>query len=360
MAYRDSVLASNPDNYWRLNESSGATVALDYGNVPVHLYTAYQPSTNHLLPAYSSWGWSGVASDGGSISMNSSGLRSFAQQTVGQHTVLLHDPGSIECWAFVEDANSGFEVGYWLPGAPTNEKIWAMQFIGGGVQLVATVAGAGVSSQVSETHRWHHLVMTWDGTGFFLYIDGTLKANSGRNTTNFTGAGIDFVVGHTDPTNLPFQQAGFVSEVAVYRRALPSSEVAVHFNNADTAQQPVTRLVPVVQGGGGGGTPSFAYRLGVQHLAVTGSGSFQVPTGLRGFMIDIVDPKPAGRVSPGQPPYLWDVGWVSLLDANGILEERRPNRDRTIWLPERAALADTFTFDLNPGWSIQVTELDPA
>jgi len=360
VSYVSTIIGSNPDNYWRLNESSGASVGLDYGNVPCHVYAAYQTTANHITPLWPSFGWSGVASDGGSASMNSGGLRSFAQQTTGAHTVLLHDPGSIECWAFMEDARSDLDVGYWLPGAPTNEHLWGLQIVSSSVTMTALVAGASASAVVSETHRWHHLVMTWDATGFFLLIDGSQVATSGRNVTNFTGAGVDLAIGHMDPANQPFEPAGFVTEVAIYRRRLPTSEIAVHFNNADTAQTPITRLVPLVRTSGGSGGQSFAYSLGVTHTAFSGSGSISVPTGLRGFMIDIQDPKPVGRVSPGQPPYLWDVGWVSLLDANGILEERRPNRDRTVWLPERAAIANEFTWDLNPGWSIVVTELDPA
>ncbi len=101
----------------------------------------------------------------------------------------------------------------------------------------------------------------------------------------------------------------------------------------------------------------FAYIKGSGHLNLTGTGSFSIPTGLLGLQL-IVDATPVGvRTSPGNPVYNFDLGWVSVLDTNGFIAERRVTRSSEVWIPQIMQTAMTFGFNLNPGVTLRVTEL---
>lgn len=99
----------------------------------------------------------------------------------------------------------------------------------------------------------------------------------------------------------------------------------------------------------------FAYIRGATHSGLTGTGSFAVSR-LVGLEIDIASI--AGlKLLDGNPPYVWDVGWISVSDADGMIEERRPSREHLVWAPRLMATADHFNYFLEPGITLNVTEL---
>lgn len=99
------------------------------------------------------------------------------------------------------------------------------------------------------------------------------------------------------------------------------------------------------------------YTKGNQHLAVSGSGSLSV-TGVTGFEVDITAAPPT-KTQPGTPPYIWDMGWLSILTGDGMIDEKRLTRTHQLWLPQLAPLATTFGYYFNPGVVANVTELRP-
>lgn len=101
----------------------------------------------------------------------------------------------------------------------------------------------------------------------------------------------------------------------------------------------------------------FGYMLGAVHSGLTGSGSFAVSRVL-GLLLTLTTPPPGGRVLPGNPPYVWDAGWVSINDTSGMLEEKRVTRSGYVWLPGAAALATSFNYALDPGVVLRVQELE--
>lgn len=359
-SYVAAVIASNPDHYWRLNEGPGAAAALDYGNAPGMLWARYEQTNGIAQYGMSGFGFSGITADGGALQAGPSGLWSTLAGGAGTQNryVTLPEPGTLEFWSFVEDSSHGLAVEWNAPSAPAGQQGWGLS-ISDNLWTAALLTSPIAQGVVDTLSQWHHFALSWGANTGFVYLDGTQVAPISY-TGPIAGGHVWFLVGDPSPAAGDLNISGLVTEVATYRRALSVGDLDAHFDAAELkGVRPHWKVQTTHSDNPGGGT-SFAYSLGVTHLARTGSGSFSVPSGLRGFMIDIIDPKPPGRVSAGQPPYLWDVGWVSLLDSNGILEERRPNRDRTIWLPERAAIATTFTHDLLPGWTIDVTELDPA
>lgn len=101
----------------------------------------------------------------------------------------------------------------------------------------------------------------------------------------------------------------------------------------------------------------FAYILGPGHAGLLGAGSFTISR-LVGVRVDITSPLPARQLE-GTPAYLWDLGWMSILTADGMIEERRITRDTQVWQPPLIQEAVTFGYFLKPSVVATVTELRP-
>jgi len=360
MTYVAAVIASNPQNYWRLNEGPGATAALDYGNQPGMLWLGYYADAGSARRGVSGAGFGGITADGGSWNSSAGELwnRTAGASGVNNPYVPFPDPGTLEFWTFGEQISAATYVGWFAPNVVTpNNPLFGLTAWDN--HLDVNVLTSVITQVPLPQGQWSHVALVWSaGTGF-VYVNGTQAANV-VPPTPLGGGRVHFFIGDTQSNPPGLNVSGLVTEVATYRRALTVGDLDVHFNQAELKGQRPHWIGPRQASASGSVTIDRAYSVGVTHVARTGSSSFSVPTGLRGFMIDIIDPKPPGRVLVGTPPYLWDVGWVSILDANGMLAERRPNRDRTIWLPDGAELATVFTHDLLPGWTIDVSELDPA
>ena len=100
------------------------------------------------------------------------------------------------------------------------------------------------------------------------------------------------------------------------------------------------------------------YRKGTLHTALSGAGTLTV-NDLVGVQVSI-DTPPAGLVQGGNPPYLFDQGWLSILTGDGMIQEQRLTRTHQLWLPELMPLATTFGYYLNSGVVADVTELLPV
>lgn len=117
-------------------------------------------------------------------------------------------------------------------------------------------------------------------------------------------------------------------------------------------QQSMAQLVTLMQ----------RYRLpfevvpGALHFNLSGTGSFVV-TRLIGLEIDVTSRPAGGLVLPGNPPYLWDLGWLAVNDQRGMLQEQRLTREQMTWMPEQMQEAKTFSWRLEPGVVMSVREL---
>lgn len=100
---------------------------------------------------------------------------------------------------------------------------------------------------------------------------------------------------------------------------------------------------------------SSAYRLGTVHSSLRGSGTIPVHE-LVGVLVHISS-TPGGVVLPGQPPYLFDQGWLSCATPDGFIDEKRLTRLNQIWMPSLFPLADTFGYVLFDGVVADITEL---
>jgi hypothetical protein len=104
-------------------------------------------------------------------------------------------------------------------------------------------------------------------------------------------------------------------------------------------------------------TLPFGFIPGTLHSGLTGSGSIPV-NGLVGIRLDITSPLPSRQLE-GNPPYLWDQGWLSIMTPDGMIDERRLTRDLQIWTPRMIQEATTVGYYLHPGVTANLMELWP-
>jgi hypothetical protein len=101
-----------------------------------------------------------------------------------------------------------------------------------------------------------------------------------------------------------------------------------------------------------------SYVKGTIHAGLSGSGNVAV-TGRLGVLVDITAEAPA-PVAPGNPPYLFDQGWLSCSTPDGFIDEKRLTRSEQIWMPALFPISTSFGYFLNPGVTATITELLPA
>jgi hypothetical protein len=94
------------------------------------------------------------------------------------------------------------------------------------------------------------------------------------------------------------------------------------------------------------------------HSGLTGSGNITVSDCI-GFRIELTAGTPEAT-RPGNPTYLWDVGWASINDGGAMLQETRVTRSSYEWFPVAATLGTSFGYFANPGLTLQMTELLPV
>jgi hypothetical protein len=102
----------------------------------------------------------------------------------------------------------------------------------------------------------------------------------------------------------------------------------------------------------------FAYIRGPTHSGVSGTGATAISR-LIGYQLAVTARPGAHRVSGGNPSYIYDLGWVSVSDADGMIEEKRLTRDNMLWFPQLGQLATSFNYFLQSGVTISWTELQP-
>lgn len=102
----------------------------------------------------------------------------------------------------------------------------------------------------------------------------------------------------------------------------------------------------------------FAYVPGLVHTGVSGTGSTAVSR-LIGYLLNVTAHPATNMSRGGNPSYIFDMGWVSVSTSDGMIEEKRLTRINQLWFPGLGELATQFNFFLNPGVTINWTELQP-
>lgn len=100
----------------------------------------------------------------------------------------------------------------------------------------------------------------------------------------------------------------------------------------------------------------FAYVLGAVHSNLVDQGGFALPRSV-GLAITVTVVPEGQRALEGNPPYLWDLGWLAILDANGTIAEKRLSQQQFVWLHDAFPTATRFQYWLHPGVGVRVQEL---
>lgn len=100
----------------------------------------------------------------------------------------------------------------------------------------------------------------------------------------------------------------------------------------------------------------FAFINGATHQ-ISASGSFAVSR-LVGVKI-VVTAAPGGlQQFTGVPSYISDLGWISLVTGEGLMDEVRLTRAEQYWFPRLMPLALSLGIGLREGVTVSVQELE--
>jgi len=96
-----------------------------------------------------------------------------------------------------------------------------------GIRLSAVIRGSATDNfYTSLTSTWHELAVTWDGTTFKAYVNGSFVSNLSVGTA--TSQDVAFLLGNS--SNLGEDFEGNISIALVYDKALTASEVQKNFD----------------------------------------------------------------------------------------------------------------------------------
>jgi len=100
----------------------------------------------------------------------------------------------------------------------------------------------------------------------------------------------------------------------------------------------------------------FAYTSGAQHVGLSGSGAAPLERSV-GLQIQVTAFPPGNQQMLGQPPYIFDLGWISVLTPDGLLDEIRLTRQTTTWMSKLIPSSTRIGWGLRDGVVVSITEL---
>jgi hypothetical protein len=209
MTLLTEYLADNPLNYWRLADPHFGRAA-SIGSQHVDL-AAFNSSVQEF-------GYSGVASDGGSVLLSGLGLRNTAVQ--------FPVPGSIEWWMWCAFGQDTFMpvLNLAASGGALSVRLNATN-----MDFNITGGTTGTATRPSD-QAWHQFVYRCGGGTQDLWIDGSSAGSSSAGAA--AGATGLAVLGQTTSG---VGSALFVAEAAIFNSVLSSTRIGVHLAAADTA-----------------------------------------------------------------------------------------------------------------------------
>jgi hypothetical protein len=219
MSYLTTVLADAPRHFWRCADPGGA-ILHDVGAVPLALAFA---------TAYSTCGYSGPNSDGGS-------MISFTGQSAGiGDAEIVASPSSVEAWIWILSLAGAVNATVMDIETGGGGTIGLLRMTNDGKMHYFSWGGAPVSGVLTHD-AWHHIVGTQDGVAATLYVDGVAQpAGAGAVSGN---QAVLCALGARVNVTEPFR--GMISEAAYYPVALTAARVAAHYAAADNiAGRPV-------------------------------------------------------------------------------------------------------------------------
>ena len=249
--YAQAVTGSSPDFYWRLNETSGSTVADSSsagqdGSIVtgVSLTSGGSPASTPVRDATFN---------------GSSGLVVAKEAWNNPKTY------STEAWFKTTTTRGGKIIGFGnaTTGLSTSYDREVVMLNNGRLQFGTNGAVRTLAATTTSFNngQWHHVVATQGADGMKLYVDGVLSASAAatdaQSYTGYWRLGGDRNYGNTTSSYF----AGEIDEVAVYPTALTGAQVRAHY---EATGQVAVNQPP---------TAAFTSTKTFLDLAVDGSGS---------------------------------------------------------------------------------------
>lgn len=130
------------------------------------------------------------------------------------------------------------------------------------------------------------------------------------------------------------------------------SRILLQLDTLQRAQSIDSQLLELVQRYG----VPFAYVRGTRFSTLTATGSQTIGRCI-GLLIEVTSNTADHNVLLGAPEYIFDLGWISVMTADGMLDEVRLTRSATTWLSKLIPLAVQVGWALRAGVTIEISEL---
>lgn len=244
--YEEAILRDKPQAYWRLNDLSGPAPRERFG---IHK-AVFEDGVVFGLP--------GAQRSGGAVSDTPELHSAFQQHGMNRAVHFAGGRMKVSLQSLANDYTVEFWVWNGLQKPTRPVAGWLFSLAGqGGSQPGADhlgIAGAGGSleagrillssscmaggalygSTVLSARRWHHVVMSREGSAVRVYVNGKLEIFDENSAGASLPVQTAFFGGRFDGVN---GLEGRIDEIAVYNFPLSPEQIAAHFNAA--RQEPV-------------------------------------------------------------------------------------------------------------------------
>jgi fibronectin type 3 domain-containing protein len=238
-AYQTTIIADSPVGYWPLDltsdtntDSSGNLLATDlsgHNNTGTYRYITasgnYVAGPTAFLPNAASF----------------DGVTTYVDLSTGSSTALLNISGKLTLEAWVAPASAstyGDIMGKGYDSSLNDDELEMRANSGNYHGGVYTGSGGdqGVTGGTEATN-WTHIVCSYDGTNWNLYLNG-VKSVSSANTTGAFAFADPWAIGSGTADGLSRGFTGNICQAAIYNYALTSAQVATHYTRARNGQAP--------------------------------------------------------------------------------------------------------------------------
>jgi hypothetical protein len=227
--YAQTVLASQPLAYWRLDESAGPTAADSAGHALGPFDMTYQSTPEYAV--------TGVMNDGSgstAVYFNETGADDHA---LGSDWADLEFNGTasytLEAWVTANDPGAAAHRNIVQKKRIVNFSKWALLLEGDGAGNVVfqSTREDGTNTDQADSGSYaeavaHYVVATFDGSTLRLYVDGVEDGTDTTINASLVASTSEVKIAYLDGPGI----SGIVDEVAIYDRALTPGEIVNHYN----------------------------------------------------------------------------------------------------------------------------------
>ena len=144
----------------------------------------------------------------------------------------LGNAGTISLWVNTDDVADG----YMFEHFETNDRLYLIFTTGGNIRIgyksaTATTTGLGLS-----VSTWYHIVLTWNGNNYNLYVNDVAKLNKTDSGASAWGTTNPYQLGKS--WNNSNYLDGRVDELGIWDREITSGEITSLYNSGTGLQYP--------------------------------------------------------------------------------------------------------------------------